>query len=805
MRKLENGLILLIILSLMGCSPPMVNLEPSSSRTPTPPANSSTVFKPSPIATLTPTPPPGSHIINGDQARIDGDYSLARQEYQTAYSTTSDPQVQAASLWGLGQVEYLNGYYDRSLNYLNELVSNFPNSYQRRLVFFLFGKNYDALKLYSQAAESYSTYLSENPGRIDSYVQELLGNSLVNNGNYAGALDAYKAALQAPRLDSAVPIEIKMAGVFTSLGDISSSLQIYNDIALRTTDDYYKAQMDFLIGQIYINQGQPELAYPFFQDTVAKYPAYFDSYSALVALVEAGIPVNDLDRGLVDYFSGHYGVALVAFNRYLLDNPGHDGTVLYYMALTMRENGEYQQAIDTWSLLIDNYPENRFWESAWDERAYTLWGYLDDYTGAAQSFVDFVTTFPTKDNAPYYLNSAARIQERDGQLEAASSTWQRLAEQYPDSDLAPDALFNAGIGLYRLAGYDRALVVFQKNLIFSSLPSEQARAYLWIGKTQLALSDIPSSQQSYQLAAGLDPTGYYSERARDIILGRLIFERLPSYDLNFDISGERNEAEAWIRITFNLDPSTDLTGIGNLSSDARFQRGTEFLELGLLNEARSEFEDLRLSVAENSIDSYRLMNHLYEKGLYRIAIATSRQLLKLAGLETYTQMLVAPTLFNHINYGAYFPELVIPVAQEFDFDPLLLFSIIAQESSFEGFVHSDAGARGLMQIMPATGQSIVENIGWPLDYTSEDLYRPNVNIRLGASYLASNWITFNGDWFPILAAYNAGPGNAQIWNELSGTDPDLMLEVIRYDETRNYISHIFEIFHIYRSIYGNSP
>ena len=97
-----------------------------------------------------------------------------------------------------------------------------------------------------------------------------------------------------------------------------------------------KAQMDFLIGQTYLTQGQANQAYPYFLDTVSKYPLSYDSYSALVSLVDAGVPVDDFERGLVDYFAGQYGVALDAFNRYLINHPEHDGTVLHFLALIMR-------------------------------------------------------------------------------------------------------------------------------------------------------------------------------------------------------------------------------------------------------------------------------------------------------------------------------------------------------------------------------------------------------------------------------------------------------------------------------------
>jgi soluble lytic murein transglycosylase len=68
--------------------------------------------------------------------------------------------------------------------------------------------------------------------------------------------------------------------------------------------------------------------------------------------------------------------------------------------------------------------------------------------------------------------------------------------------------------------------------------------------------------------------------------------------------------------------------------------------------------------------------------------------------------------------------------------------------------------------------------------------------------MASNREQLDGDLYASLAAYNAGPGNAAAWKELAGDDPDLFLEVVRFQETRNYIRYIYEIYTIYRQLYS---
>jgi soluble lytic murein transglycosylase len=164
----------------------------------------------------------------------------------------------------------------------------------------------------------------------------------------------------------------------------------------------------------------------------------------------------------------------------------------------------------------------------------------------------------------------------------------------------------------------------------------------------------------------------------------------------------------------------------------------------------------------------------------------------------------APAYFNNIRFGTYYSDLVIPSAQEYGFHPLLLFSVIRQESLFEGFVKSTAGARGLMQIIPSTGAERADKEGWPPDYSDDDLYRPQVSIKLGSAYLAFLRNYFEGDMYAALAGYNGGPGNAEIWLEEAKGDPDLFLEIIRFNETQSYIKNISEIFSIYRRIYSRS-
>ena len=188
----------------------------------------------------------------------------------------------------------------------------------------------------------------------------------------------------------------------------------------------------------------------------------------------------------------------------------------------------------------------------------------------------------------------------------------------------------------------------------------------------------------------------------------------------------------------------------------------------------------------------------------RQAILSARQVLDLAGLDD-AGTLTAPLLFNHIRFGPYFPDLVVPNAEKNSFDPLFVWSTVRQESLFDANIQSSAGALGLMQIMPATGEEIVSRLGWPPDYTESDLLRPDVNLTLGVDYLARQRDNLGGDLYAALAAYNGGPGNAAIWQSLANGDPDLFVEVVRFEETHKYLMAIYEIYTIYSRLYARVP
>jgi soluble lytic murein transglycosylase len=141
-------------------------------------------------------------------------------------------------------------------------------------------------------------------------------------------------------------------------------------------------------------------------------------------------------------------------------------------------------------------------------------------------------------------------------------------------------------------------------------------------------------------------------------------------------------------------------------------------------------------------------------------------------------------------------DVIRQQAREKDVPADLIAAVIWQESKFRDQT-SSAGARGLMQITPATAEEI-EKLSGGSSFEYEDLADPDLNIRYGTFYLRHLLDIYEDDVVAALAAYNAGPGNAEAWG-----GADLELEDIEFQETRDYVESVLQKRDEYRDNYAD--
>jgi len=169
--------------------------------------------------------------------------------------------------------------------------------------------------------------------------------------------------------------------------------------------------------------------------------------------------------------------------------------------------------------------------------------------------------------------------------------------------------------------------------------------------------------------------------------------------------------------------------------------------------------------------------------------------------STKIGLAAAPQALLEGLYPRFYRDLVEQAAAEHGVDPYFVFAIIREESAFEPGAHSSADARGLMQIIPATGLGLAQQAGLT-NFVQSDLFKPEVAIPLGVRYLASLLQRFNGDTRLAAAAYNGGQNSVDNWISITPrSDMSLFVERIPFPETRNYVKTTDRSYRMYKLLY----
>lgn len=149
-----------------------------------------------------------------------------------------------------------------------------------------------------------------------------------------------------------------------------------------------------------------------------------------------------------------------------------------------------------------------------------------------------------------------------------------------------------------------------------------------------------------------------------------------------------------------------------------------------------------------------------------------------------------------LKYGEY----VEKYSREYDIDPYMVYAIIKAESNFNPDAKSASDAVGLMQIMEATAIETANKM--ELDVAEEDLFDPELNIKIGLKYFADLLSKYDNNYYLAIIAYNAGIGNVDKWIEEGTIKYDASdIENVPFKETNNYVRKILRDYDIYKDLY----
>ncbi|MFL5578171.1 MAG: transglycosylase SLT domain-containing protein [Gemmatimonadaceae bacterium] len=395
----------------------------------------------------------------------------------------------------------------------------------------------------------------------------------------------------------------------------------------------------------------------------------------------------------------------------------------------------------------------------------------DDLAGARRALRDAAARFPRDTSAANALALLADLATDDRRDAEARALYLRAARELPAARVAPRARFRAGI--IALASGDARAALADFDALRTRWPSsdETIAAGYWAGRALAAAGDGAAARERWRAVAAREPLSYYAAAA-----------------------ARRLGETPWA-------PPAAPEGAGGAGAvarvaavDAAMARGALLEALGLDVEARFEYDAVaRDAAAAGGADRLLAAGQAFlDAGQPSRAIALGwRAVESGAARDARAYRLAYPVLER---------TLIDREATARGLDPAFVAALIRQESSFNPGATSPAGARGLMQVMPAVGAAIARARRLaPWDPIL--LYQPDVNVELGTAHLDNFLRQFTGPE-RALAAYNAGNSRVAAWTRKPGTDdPELFVERIPFVETRDYVRIVLRNRDMYRALY----
>lgn len=312
----------------------------------------------------------------------------------------------------------------------------------------------------------------------------------------------------------------------------------------------------------------------------------------------------------------------------------------------------------------------------------------------------------------------------------------------------------------------------------------------------LALTKLNDPQKAAKHFAAVDRIG-----TTPITKGRALYWEGRAAEAR----GEKTKAEEF----YGRAARHNTTFYGMLAAEKLGQRLTLPPDPAITPDARARFED------RDAIQATRLLFDYGQRELFRTFVLNLDDILPTA--EDEAQLVDLARNYGEMDIsmkaaraaaqrGFILPQRAYPV-RNLDAgggaEPALVLAITRQESGFDPMVRSGAGARGMMQLMPATAKILAHRIG--VSYSPAQLDEPDYNMRLGATFLGQLVSQFSGSYVMAAAGYNAGPGRPLQWTQFCGdprggaTDPVDYIECIPFSETRNYVMRVLENVQVYRA------
>lgn len=767
----------------------------------------STSATPQPTPTLTPTPDPALLQRQMARAMADGDYAVAIALGESLLALAPQEE-QAAHRLALGRAYLEEGRHAEGAQALSTAFEQAQDDSMRTEILGVLGNLYETLGQWQAAIEVYERYLALD-GEAAAYVRLHVAQAYKALGDDArvqetllaidlGALPASKQALALQELAEARRRSL----------DIDGALAAYDQILSFAQNRTYRAQVEMLRAQTLLEGVRVAEAHAALERILSDYGGTPAAAQALQALDEAKkAKLDDLGRGKVYYDAGQYAAAVEALSRYLKQQrPASKAEAQYYLAQAYTQQRDFGRAFDTYDEALETISKAN---KAEQERLLPLLGQVwmgkglavARYGGdAASIYYEFWRQYPAHALAADALYLAASWAETEISWATAGEYYRLFRRHYGEDARVIEALFRQGLAAYETGDVGAAVMLWSQLLV--ELPetavSQRARTLTWLGRAAQTLGDEAAAQALWAQAQALAPDLYYGLRAYDLahgIMPHIALTSAPPLSPAELSEGEWEEIEQWVGVWYTATlPLTDTVRIQGLEHRAR-----TLWRIGWHDDADALYRDALQQLNDHPSGLLDLAWRCTAEGAHPYAIAAAVRLLNLSRAAKAEP---APAALWRVAYPTHYGHLVELEAARYGFDPLLFLALIRQESRFDPRAVSYAGATGLTQVMPATGEWIAGRINDGA-YRHQLLTRPVVSVRYGTWYLNMLLEQYDGDWVAALVGYNAGPGNLQRWtNGQPIGDHDLFYEMIPNQQAQDYVRLIYQQYRTYQRVYG---
>ena len=381
----------------------------------------------------------------------------------------------------------------------------------------------------------------------------------------------------------------------------------------------------------------------------------------------------------------------------------------------------------------------------------------------------------------FYLRVARRFEDA-GNLTAMVDWCNNLLRKYPRRFEAAMAYWLPIWNYYLRGQYQKALRwtdrATENSLTFGA--ETRSRYYYWRARILLALGREDEARRAWEELDKLWPTSYYGLIARQV---RQQGPVLPHFTMGGHTLSEP-EAPPQLKGVWESQPLRTAMFLFVVGEEERAASmmgamlGKPMAD-GLLAELGDVFRYFRRFRLQ-----YRITANYFYSDLKRLPVSKT-------------------PVWQHAYPRAFWGH-VLEQTSNHRVSPFFVLAVMREESNFHVAAGSVAGAKGLMQLMPATARMVAKRHGVPYDESA--LITPKLNIVLGTLYLKN--VLKRNNWNPVFAAasYNAGPNAVKKWVREFGNLPlDEFVERIPYNETRAYVKRVMTSYLVYRELYHPSP